>query len=315
MKASAAAILKGIVIVGVGAQVGGSGRANILALTSNQCPAGNSGCGSGLTLDKPGGQCVTPCDDHYIDASTFAALDGIVDNVVELTCVEPGCQFTWGGWSPCAPKASSFTCAAVGGSAVANCETRTQAPVISFNPNLSAGEVGACPLPQTAECGSNECNAPADFLLLLDASGSMGSDDWQSQISFAKDFVTLLPSGAVSSDKFDFAQVAILQFSSATATVSQSLTDSRTNTVSLLNPATYIQDSGGKSSYFFLCFTLPVHFFFYIRCCKLYFFFLTFFLFLFFGQAPTPWMPSFNPLLSSLTHQMHVLVRKKLLFF
>ena len=250
VKASAAAILKGIVIVGVGAQVGGSGRANILALTSNQCPAGNSGCGSGLTLDKPGGQCVTPCDDHYIDASTFAALDGIVDNVVELTCVEPGCQFTWGGWSPCAPKASSFTCAAVGGSAVANCETRSQSPVISFNPNLSAGEVGACPLPQTAECGSNECNAPADFLLLLDASGSMSSNDWRSQISFAKDFVSLLPSGAVVSGKFDFAQVAILQFSSATATVSQSLSDSRTDTISLLNPATYNQDSGGKSSFF-----------------------------------------------------------------
>jgi hypothetical protein len=94
--ASAAAIANGAVIVGVGVNVGSAGRPNILALTSNKCPSNTGGCSAGLT-GAP--SCVTPCDDHYIDASTFAALDALVDNVVDLTCVDPGCQFTWGPWS------------------------------------------------------------------------------------------------------------------------------------------------------------------------------------------------------------------------
>ena len=71
--ASQAAIANGIVIVGVGANVGSvAGRSNILALTSNPCPANTGGCSAGLT-GAP--QCVTPCNDHYVDASTFVVLD------------------------------------------------------------------------------------------------------------------------------------------------------------------------------------------------------------------------------------------------
>jgi len=92
--ASQAAIANGIVVVGVGANVGSvAGRSNILALTSNPCPANTGGCSAGLT-GAP--QCVTPCNDHYVDASTFVVLDSIVDNVVDLACVDLGCQYTWG---------------------------------------------------------------------------------------------------------------------------------------------------------------------------------------------------------------------------
>ena len=277
VKASEDAMKKGIVIVGVGAQVGASGRDTILALTSNQCdPSQQGSCTSGLTGPP---SCVTPCNDHYIDASTFAALDGIVDNVVELTCVDPGCQYTWGGWSACTPKDASFTCSAVGGVAVTDCETRSQSPVISFDPTPgSRGATPACPLDQTAECGSNECNAPADFLLLLDASGSMSSTDWRSQISFAKDFVSLLPNGDVTAGKFDYAQVAILQFSSASATVDQSLTDSRTASLNLLNPASYSQKSGGKFLFISLISDSPTSFF----------SFLTLFVVLFLSPSSSP---------------------------
>ena len=61
-------------IVGVGVNVGSYGVPNVLKMTSNQCaerPASERAGSAGLT-GQP--QCVVPCDDHYIDASTFDAL-------------------------------------------------------------------------------------------------------------------------------------------------------------------------------------------------------------------------------------------------
>ena len=97
--AAQAAMADGVVIVGVGVNVGSYGVPNVLKMTSNQCPD-YTGCSLGLK-DPP--SCVVPCDDHYIDASTFDALadNSILDSVVEAVCVEPGCQYVMGPWSEC----------------------------------------------------------------------------------------------------------------------------------------------------------------------------------------------------------------------
>ena len=236
--ASQAAIANGIVIVGVGANVGSvAGRSNILALTSNPCPANTGGCSAGLT-GAP--QCVTPCNDHYVDASTFAVLGSIVDNVVDVACVDPGCQYTWGPWSECSS---------------ASPPTRTASPVISFNPNIPAGQEGACPATRTEDCSQIECAAKTDFLLLLDGSSSMSNCDWRSQAWFAKEFVSRLPSN---SGNFIQAQVSIMQFSSDLPT-DQELTTSRTDVLNVLDcdrcssaggtgSCSYVRKSGGTST-------------------------------------------------------------------
>ena len=46
--AAASAIAAGIVMLGVGANVGSYGRPNVLKMTSNQCPANRGGCSEGL---------------------------------------------------------------------------------------------------------------------------------------------------------------------------------------------------------------------------------------------------------------------------
>ena len=189
----------GIVIVGVGASIGYYGRDNILRLTSNQCPANHatSGCSDGLT-DPPG--CTSPCNDHYMDAQTMADLSSIIDNVVDIACVNPGCQYNWGSWSKCSEG---------------DTPTRSRSPVINYNPGTSAGQPGACPGPQSEGCTNAKCKAKADFLLLLDSSGSMGNCDWASQAWFAKEFVERLPYvGQGSSATFELAQVGVVQFSS-----------------------------------------------------------------------------------------------------
>jgi uncharacterized protein YegL len=90
------AMAAGIVILGVGANVGSYSRPKVLKMTSNQCPADRGGCSEGL---KNPPQCVTPCDDHYVDATTFSDLPNIIDAVVDVACVDPGCQYSWGPWS------------------------------------------------------------------------------------------------------------------------------------------------------------------------------------------------------------------------
>jgi hypothetical protein len=166
---AASAIADGIVIIGVGANVGSWGRPNVIKMTSNQCPSNTGSCSEGL-MNPP--QCVTPCDDHYVDASTFADLPDVLDALVEVACVDPGCQYTWGPWSECTQDAVP---------------TRYQEAVINFQPNppIASGQPGACPPRKTENCGQIECDAKADFLLLLDGSGSMDQCDWQSQGWFA----------------------------------------------------------------------------------------------------------------------------------
>merc|ERR1711871_661031 len=85
-----------------------------------------------------------------------------------------------------------------------------------------------------------------DFLLLLDASGSMDATDWQSQAQFSRDFVELLPYDQATG-KLTQAQVAVVQFSSEAQTDSL-LTDDRSTLRSLLNPSTYQQSTGGTST-------------------------------------------------------------------
>ena len=84
--AADSAIAAGIVIVGVGADVGPFGTDSVKKLTSNKCPANTGGCSQGLT-GAP--QCVTPCDDHYVDVSSFDDLQNsnILDRVVDVACV------------------------------------------------------------------------------------------------------------------------------------------------------------------------------------------------------------------------------------
>ena len=210
--AATAAIANGITIVGVGANVGGA-RDNVLALTSNKC-ALPTGCSSGLQGPPA---CVTPCDDHYIDASTFAALDSLVDNVVDLTCVDPGCQYTWGAWSECSS---------------ADPPMRHQDPVIlPGQPSFPPGSPEACPTRKTEECTTIECAAKADFLILLDASGSMSACDWKGQAWFAKEFVSRLPS---TGNTFDHARVSIVQFASSVE-YDQPLTTSRKDVIDVLD--------------------------------------------------------------------------------
>ena len=210
----------GIVIVGVGASIGYYGRDNILKLTSNQCPALAAGatnpCSTGLT-DPPG--CTSPCDDHYMDAQTMADLTGIIDSVVEIACVNPGCQYNWGSWSSCSSSDPS---------------TRTRSAVVSFDPGTPSGEAGACPGPQSEPCTTAKCKAKADFLLLLDGSGSMSNCDWASQAWFAKEFTERLPYvGSGSSATFELAQVGIIQFSSSPQ-LDHVLTTSRSDIVNTL---------------------------------------------------------------------------------
>ena len=127
---------------------------------------------------------VTPCDDHYVDASTFDDLPVILDALIDVACVDPGCQYSWGPWSECTADAVP---------------TRYQDPVINFPTTPAeiaalAGTPGACPARKSEECGQIECAAKADFLLLLDGSGSMSDCDWKAQGWFAKEFVSRLPS-------------------------------------------------------------------------------------------------------------------------
>ena len=157
----------GIVVLGVGVDVGSWGAPSIKKLTSNQCPSPNDGCSAGLT-GYP--QCVTPCDDHYLDASSFNDLPKILDSLVSVACEqEPGCQYTWGPWSECSEPADP----------VATPSMRTRQPVITYDD-------GNCPSPMSEECKTATCKAKADFLLLLDASGSMSDCDWASQAWFGK---------------------------------------------------------------------------------------------------------------------------------
>jgi Mg-chelatase subunit ChlD len=205
----------GIVVVGVGVSIGYYGRENILKLTSNQCPKTNNPCSTGLT-DPPG--CTSPCDDHYMDAQTMADLDLIVDNVVDISCVDPGCQYNWGSWSACTGDPA----------------TRTRSPVITFDPQYSSGTPGACPSPQSEACSTAKCKAKADFLLLLDGSGSMGSCDWASQAWFAKEFTERLPYvGSGSTSTFELAQVGVVQFSSSPQ-LDHQLTTKRKDIIDLL---------------------------------------------------------------------------------
>jgi uncharacterized protein YegL len=210
---AASAIAAGIVILGVGANVGSYGRPNVLKLTSNKCPANTGTCSVGL-MNPP--QCVTPCDDHYVDATTFADLPNIIDAVVDVACVDPGCQYSWGPWSECS---------------AADPPMRYQDPVINFDPSVPSGQPGACPGRNTEECRQIECAAKADFLILLDASGSMSTCDWQAQGWFAKEFVSRLPS---SNGVFSQAQVSVVQFSSDVE-VDQVLTTSRTDVLNVLD--------------------------------------------------------------------------------
>ena len=187
----------GIVIVGVGASIGYYGRDNILRLTSNQCPTAPTTCSSGLT-GEPG--CTSPCNDHYMDAQTMADLPSIINSVVDIACVNPGCQYNWGSWSTCSSDAQPV---------------RTRSPIITYDPTIAAGQPGACPGPQSEPCTTAKCKAKADFLLLLDSSGSMGNCDWASQAWFAKEFTERLPyTGTYSSARFELAQVGVVQFSS-----------------------------------------------------------------------------------------------------
>ena len=226
----------GIVIVGVGASMGWGGRNNIVALTSNQCPPwagqGSSArlssrypsgtkdvdkCSDGLT-DPP--KCTSPCDDHYLETQTMADLTSIIDNVVSIACVNPGCQFNWGGWSSCSSDAQP---------------TRTRSPVITYDPGLTPGEIGACPSQQTEPCTTAKCKAKADFLLLLDSSGSMNNCDWAAQAWFAKEFTERLPFvGSGSTATFESAQVAVVQFSSAPH-MDHDLTTSRQDIINVLD--------------------------------------------------------------------------------
>lgn len=245
--AAAQAIAAGIVILGVGANVGSYGRPSVLKLTSNRCEGQNTGsCSVGL-MNPP--MCVTPCDDHYVDASTFSDLPNILDAVVDVACVDPGCQYTWGPWSECTAAAASFTCA------IADCLTRHQDAVINFDAGIAAGQPGACPPQKTEECGKIECDVKADFLLLLDSSGSMSSCDWKAQGWFANEFVSRLPS---TGGKFDQAQVSVVQFSS-TVQVDQTLTNDRYDVRNVLDcdrcssdggtgVCSYKQKSGGTST-------------------------------------------------------------------
>jgi hypothetical protein len=185
----------GIVVLGVGVDVGSWGAPSIKKLTSNQCPANNAGCSAGLT-GAP--SCVTPCDDHYLDASSFNDLPTILDSLVSVACEQqPGCQYTWGAWSACSEPADP----------VATPPERTRAPVISYDD-------GNCPGPMSEPCKTAACKTKADFILLLDASGSMSNCDWASQAWFAREFVERLPYDKVIND-FDLAQVGVVQFASA----------------------------------------------------------------------------------------------------
>jgi uncharacterized protein YegL len=210
----------------------------VLAMTSNQCKGQNTvGCSDGL---KNPPQCVTPCDDHYVDATTFADLPNIIDAVVDVACVDPGCQYTMGPWSECDAQDPPM---------------RWQEPVINFapSPTIPAGQPGACPGRNTEECGQIECAAKADFLLLLDASGSMSSCDWKAQGWFGNEFVSRLPSAA---GTFEHAQVGIVQFSSD-VNIDQILTTSRVDALNVLDcdrcsPGTgvcnYQMQTGGTST-------------------------------------------------------------------
>ena len=232
------AIAAGIVLLGVGANVGSYGRDSVLAMTSNQCKGQNTvGCSDGL---KNPPQCVTPCDDHYVDATTFADLPNIIDAVVDVACVDPGCQYTMGPWSECDAQDPPM---------------RWQEPVINFapSPTIPAGQPGACPGRNTEKCGQIECAAKADFLLLLDASGSMSSCDWKAQGWFGNEFVSRLPSAA---GTFEHAQVGIVQFSSD-VNIDQILTTSRVDALNVLDcdrcsPGTgvcnYQMQTGGTST-------------------------------------------------------------------
>ena len=97
--------------------------------------------------------------------------------------------------------------------------------------DLVAPAVGACPGRKEELCGQIECAAKADFLLLLDSSGSMSTCDWQSQGWFAKEFVSRLPS---TGGQFDHAQVSVIQFSSDT-NIDQALTTSRADVLNVLD--------------------------------------------------------------------------------
>jgi Mg-chelatase subunit ChlD len=230
-----AAIGEGVVIVGVGVNVGSYGVPNVLKMTSNQCAdrpsAERQGCSAGLT-GAP--SCVTPCDDHYIDAGTFDALadNNILDSVVEAVCVDPGCQYSMGPWSECDAQTPPM---------------RYQDPVISWQPTppISAGLPGACPGRVTEACLDIECAAEADFLLLLDSSGSMTSCDWRAQGWFAREFVSKLPSDG--SGKFKAAQVAVMQFSSDN-NLDHALSDDRNSVLNTLD-CDRCSDAGGTCSY------------------------------------------------------------------
>ena len=117
------------------------------------------------------------------------------------------------------------------------------------------GTPGACPARKSEECGQIECAAKADFLLLLDGSGSMSDCDWKAQGWFAKEFVSRLPSAA---SQFTQAQVAVVQFSSDFQT-DQELTKSRSSVLNVLDcdrcskaggtgSCSYVRKSGGTST-------------------------------------------------------------------
>ena len=118
-----------------------------------------------------------------------------------------------------------------------------------------AGTPGACPARKSEDCGQIECAAKADFLLLLDGSGSMSDCDWKAQGWFAKEFVSRLPSAA---SQFTQAQVAVVQFSSDFQT-DQELTKSRSSVLNVLDcdrcakaggtgSCSYVRKSGGTST-------------------------------------------------------------------
>ena len=165
--------------------------------------------------------------------------------MIDVACVDPGCQYSWGPWSECTADAVP---------------TRYQDPVINFPTTPAeiaalAGTPGACPARKSEDCGQIECAAKADFLLLLDGSGSMSDCDWKAQGWFAKEFVSRLPSAA---SQFTQAQVAVVQFSSDFQT-DQELTKSRSSVLNVLDcdrcssaggtgSCSYVRQSGGTST-------------------------------------------------------------------
>ena len=90
---------------------------------------------------------------------------------------------------------------------------------------------------QVADVGASECDAEADFALVLDASGSI-TRYWKDQQDFANNFVSKLTLGA------NAARVAVLQFSDSYS-VELSLSAS---SYSIRNAINNPQKSGGTNT-------------------------------------------------------------------